>query len=79
MAVGVRAENVQVSHTQVGGTLPAEVSVVEPLGSHLLLTLTLGGQALKASTRTDFAVKPRDRVWLSLDPASLRLLGAAGH
>jgi multiple sugar transport system ATP-binding protein len=77
VAVGVRAENVEVLHAQGAGTLPAEVSVVEPLGSHLLLTLSLGRQALKASTRTDFAVKPRDRVWLRLDPASLRLLGAA--
>jgi multiple sugar transport system ATP-binding protein len=79
VAVGVRAENVEVSHEQTSGALPAEVSVVEPLGSHLLLTLSLGGQALKASTRTDFAVKPRDRVWLRLDPASLRLLGAADY
>jgi multiple sugar transport system ATP-binding protein len=55
--------------------VPAEVGVVEPLGSHLLLTLTLGEQLVKVSTRTDFPVKPRDRVWLRPEEGSIRLLG----
>src|SRR5438132_2490070 len=48
VAVGVRAENIEVSRERADGTLAAEVSVVEPLGSHLLVTLTLGNQQLKA-------------------------------
>src|SRR5947209_3925468 len=57
ITVGVRAENIVVSHERGDdGALPAEVGVVEPLGSHLLLTLALGAQSLKVATRTDFAV-----------------------
>ncbi|HYW25443.1 MAG TPA: ABC transporter ATP-binding protein [Terriglobales bacterium] len=72
---GVRAENIAVSHEDGEGALPAEVGVVEPLGSHLLLTLALGGQWLKVATRTDFAVKPHDQVWLRPEQGSIRLLG----
>jgi multiple sugar transport system ATP-binding protein len=72
---GVRAENIAVSHEGGDGALPAEVGVVEPLGSHLLLTLALGGQSLKVATRTDFAVKPHDQVWLRPEQGAIRLLG----
>jgi multiple sugar transport system ATP-binding protein len=75
VTVGVRAENIAVSHEQGDGALPAEVGVVEPLGSHLLLTLALGGQWLKVATRTDFAVKPHDQVWVRAEQGSIRLLG----
>jgi len=78
VAVGIRAENIEVSRNGGEDALPAEVSVVEPLGSHLLLTVALGGQLLKVSTRTDFAVKPRDRVWLRPDAGSVRLLARPG-
>jgi multiple sugar transport system ATP-binding protein len=72
---GLRAENVEVTRQPVAGALPAEVGVVEPLGSHLLLTVTLGAQVLKVQTRTDFTVAPRDRVWLRPETGSIRLLG----
>ncbi|HXM55732.1 MAG TPA: ABC transporter ATP-binding protein [Candidatus Dormibacteraeota bacterium] len=73
--VGVRAENIEVSHDRSEGAVPAEVGVVEPLGSHLLLTLALGAQSVKVATRTDFQVKPRDQVWLRPEQGALRLLG----
>jgi multiple sugar transport system ATP-binding protein len=72
--VGVRAENIEVSRDGGGGAVAAEVSVVEPLGSHLLLTVALGGQWLKVSTRADSQVAPGDRVWLRPEPGSVRLL-----
>jgi multiple sugar transport system ATP-binding protein len=75
VSVGVRAERIEVSHDQSDGALPAEVGVVEPLGSHLLLTLSLGAQLLKVATRTDFQVSPRDRVWVRPEEGAMRLLG----
>lgn len=78
VAVGVRAEKIEVSREAADGALPAEVGVVEPLGSHLLLTLALGGQWLKVQTRTDFQVQPHDRVWLRPEQGSIRLLGRTG-
>jgi multiple sugar transport system ATP-binding protein len=77
VTIGVRAENIVVSHERGDGALPAEVGVVEPLGSHLLLTLALGAQLVKVATRTDFAVKPHDQVWLLPEQGSVRLLGRA--
>jgi multiple sugar transport system ATP-binding protein len=73
--LGLRAENVEVTRQPAAGALPAEVGVVEPLGSHLLLTVTLGGQVLKVQTRTDFPVAPHDQVWLRPEIGSIRLLG----
>jgi len=78
VVVGVRAENIAVTRERDGdgaGAVPAEVGVVEPLGSHLLLTLAVGGQSLKVATRADFDVKPSDRVWLRPEQGALRLLG----
>jgi multiple sugar transport system ATP-binding protein len=77
VAVGVRAENIEVSRERADGTLAAEVSVVEPLGSHLLVTLTLGNQQLKATTRADFQLSSHDQVWLHVDPTDVRLVGLA--
>ncbi|MDQ6773927.1 MAG: ABC transporter ATP-binding protein [Candidatus Dormibacteraeota bacterium] len=74
--VGIRAENIEVSSSQADGDVEATVRVIEPLGSHLLMTLSLGSQTLKANTRTDFQAHPGSTVWLRLEPGSLRLLGS---
>ncbi|MBO0683461.1 MAG: ABC transporter ATP-binding protein [Candidatus Dormibacteraeota bacterium] len=71
--VGVRAENIQVAREPGPEAIEAKVLVVEPLGSHLLLTLELGEQQLKATSRTDFAVQAGDTVWVTPEPAALRL------
>jgi multiple sugar transport system ATP-binding protein len=75
VSIGVRAENIEVTHDPTDGAVPTEVGVVEPLGSHLLLTLALGSQWLKVATRTDFQVSPHDRVWVRPEEGALRLLG----
>jgi multiple sugar transport system ATP-binding protein len=58
--LGIRAEYIQASHPN--GPAPdgfdAQTLVVEPLGSHLLITATVGDQLLKVVTRADFAVQP---------------------
>jgi len=75
-AVGIRAENIEVHPHQTADALGATVRVIEPLGSHLLLTLSLGAQTLKANVRTDFPVQAESKVWLRLDPDTIRMLGA---
>ena len=72
--VGIRAENIEVLAQPATGALEASVRVVEPLGSHLLLTLALGEHAVKAITRTDFPARPGTRVWVRLLAEHLRLL-----
>jgi multiple sugar transport system ATP-binding protein len=74
VTVGVRAENVQTFIEPSPGTIPATVTVIEPLGSHLLLTIQIGEQNLKVVTPSDFPVETDSRVWLR--PDKLRWLDA---
>jgi multiple sugar transport system ATP-binding protein len=70
--VGIRAENIEATTSPLDGALPARAEVVEPLGSHLLVTALLGGQRLKLLTRTDFPVEPDDQIWLRPETGKLR-------
>jgi multiple sugar transport system ATP-binding protein len=76
--VGIRAENIQASLRPPadGPVLQADMVVVEPLGSHLLLTTTIEGQLLKVVTRTDFPARPGDTIWLQPELDKLRWLRA---
>jgi len=76
LLLGVRAENIEVDAPDSPGTLPAEVLVVEPLGSHNLVTLQAGGQLIKATTHPDAEVRRGDRVGLRLDPSRIRWVEA---
>ena len=67
--LGVRAENIEVVNEDRPGQdlLRAHVLVVEPLGSHNLLTVTLGSEQVKVSTRPDLAVKAGDGIRLQFE------------
>jgi multiple sugar transport system ATP-binding protein len=72
--VGVRAENLEVSRERRPDAIGGRVHVVEPLGSHLLVTLAVGDQQLKATTPIDFKLDLDQEVWVTIKPGSLRLL-----
>ena len=77
---GIRAENIQASAsapTNGSAALRAETIVVEPLGSHLLVTATVEGQVVKVVTRTDFPARAGTPIWLEPEPDKLRWLRAA--
>lgn len=74
--VGVRAENLEVLRSSRAGALPGHVRVVEPLGSHLLVTITVGNQQLKATAPIDFHLDGGEDVWVAIKPGSLRILPA---
>jgi multiple sugar transport system ATP-binding protein len=48
------------------------VLVVEPLGSHLLLTVLVDGQRLKVLTRNDFPIAPGRPIWLHPESDKIR-------
>jgi multiple sugar transport system ATP-binding protein len=77
--VGIRAENIQASAEPPDGqaALRAETVVVEPLGSHLMLTTSVDGQVVKVLTRTDFPARPGEPIWLLPEPDKLRWLRAS--
>jgi multiple sugar transport system ATP-binding protein len=82
VVVGIRAENIEIRRpeegsTVDGGTVPATVLVVEPLGSHNLVTLALGEARVKATTRPDHAIEPDEDVSLAIDARRIRWLDAA--
>jgi multiple sugar transport system ATP-binding protein len=76
--VGIRAENIQASTAppSTGAALRAETVVVEPLGSHLLVTATVEGQLVKVLTRTDFPIRAGMPIWLEPESDKLRWLRA---
>jgi len=78
--LGIRAENIQALSTAPSNghtTLKADTLVVEPLGSHLLVTVAVEGQVLKVVTRTDFPATPGAPIWLEPEADKLRWLRAA--
>jgi multiple sugar transport system ATP-binding protein len=72
LTLGIRAEAIQVRSAEVDGLVRARVVVVEPLGSHNLLTVRVGDDLLKVSTPPDLSPAPDSDVWLALDPARIR-------
>jgi multiple sugar transport system ATP-binding protein len=62
--VGIRAENIVADEKSTSEGIGARIEVVEPLGSHLLLTALVGNQRLKVMSRADAAVTPGDTMWL---------------
>jgi multiple sugar transport system ATP-binding protein len=76
--LGMRPENIDLVPVQQANTLRAHVLVVEPLGSHKLLTMKVGSEDAKVSVPPDLAVRGGDDVWLHFDPEKIRWMDAAG-
>ncbi len=70
--IGIRAENIEAVTQPAPEALPARAEVVEPLGSHLLVTATLGDQLVKLLTRTDFPAQPQQPIYLRPEADKLR-------
>ncbi|MHB8621374.1 MAG: ABC transporter ATP-binding protein [Chloroflexota bacterium] len=74
--MGIRAENIEALPAEGAAAdgLVAEVMVVEPLGSHLLITAVIGGQRIKVQARTDFPVQAGQRLLLKPEQDKIRWL-----
>jgi multiple sugar transport system ATP-binding protein len=70
VTIGIRAESIEVVDASApsGDELRARVVVVEPLGSHDLLTVTLADQLVKVQTRPNVGVRPDDDIRLRFEP-----------
>jgi len=65
---GIRAE-----HLRIGAEgLPASVMVVEPLGSHALVTAKVAGTPVKIEAPVDIALKTDEAIHLAFDEARAR-------
>ncbi|MGH3886979.1 MAG: ABC transporter ATP-binding protein [Pseudonocardiaceae bacterium] len=64
--LGIRAENISLVSEGYPGSFPALVSVYEPLGSTVLLTMEVGTQQLKVQAPQTCTAKPGDQLWLHI-------------
>jgi multiple sugar transport system ATP-binding protein len=77
LLLGIRAEHIEIDDQPgTGGGPRGRVIVVEPLGSHNLVTLRVGDAQLKATTRPDATFAPDQEVGVRIDPARIRWLDA---
>jgi multiple sugar transport system ATP-binding protein len=72
LVLGIRAESIVVEQQSGDGLIEATVIVVEPLGSHNLLTVRSGDDILKVSTSPRLFPEPDSSVWLRLEPNRIR-------
>ena len=68
LVLGVRAEHLTIAADGV----PAVVQVVEPLGSHALITALVGRTPVKIQAPVDTPVRPNEQVRLAVDGARIR-------
>jgi multiple sugar transport system ATP-binding protein len=80
LVLGIRAEAIVVEASPGEGLIEATVIVVEPLGSHNLLTVKTGDDLLKVSTPPHLFPEPDSLIWLRLEPERIRWMdGETGH
>jgi len=72
LLLGIRAEAIGVETSPADGLVQGKVIVLEPLGSHNLLTVRCGEDTLKVSVQPDRFPLPQSDVWLRLEPARIR-------
>jgi multiple sugar transport system ATP-binding protein len=74
---GVRPENLTLAPTGANDiVLPAEVSLLEPLGAETLVTVKVGSSELIARCAASFKQSPGSPVQLHMNPQSLHLFDA---
>ena len=72
LLAGIRGENVVPSADRVPGAVPGRVRVVEPLGSHVLVTVSIDGTEVKVLAPSDFNPAEDAELWLRPVPEKVR-------
>jgi multiple sugar transport system ATP-binding protein len=72
LLLGIRAESIGVETAPAEGLIRSTVTVLEPLGSHNLLTVRSGEDALKVAVGPELFPLPESEVWLRLAPTRIR-------
>jgi len=69
LSLGIRPEGVVVSRQAQPGYVPVEAHIIEPLGSHDIVDLKVGGSMLRARTPAGYVPKAGEQVHARIDPA----------
>jgi multiple sugar transport system ATP-binding protein len=76
--VGVRPEDVQVAASSTGAcSVPAQVSVIEPLGGETIVDLRLGPDLIKAVVPPTQRLEERGNVWLTFEGSRIHVFDSA--
>jgi multiple sugar transport system ATP-binding protein len=73
LLLGIRPENIKTGE----GPLRGRVIVVEPLGSHALLTVQVGKESIKVVAPADTALRANEELRLAPEPHKIRWMDAA--
>jgi multiple sugar transport system ATP-binding protein len=73
MLLGIRPENIRIGE----GPLRGRVLVVEPLGSHALLTVMVGNESIKVVAPADTTLRADEELRLAPEPHKVRWMDAA--
>ena len=73
MLLGIRPENIKIGE----GPFRGRVLVVEPLGSHALLTVMVGNESIKVVAPADTALRADEELRLAPEPHKVRWMDAA--
>jgi multiple sugar transport system ATP-binding protein len=77
--LGIRPEDVEVAAAAADGFEPAQLVVVEPMGSETLLTIDLRGQRLVARVAADRRFEPGQSLWIRFPPDRVLTFAADGR
>jgi multiple sugar transport system ATP-binding protein len=77
--LGVRPEHFRTGPPGEAGGIPGRVSILEPVGSDLYLTVEAGGTSVQVRTDPDSPLEVGDNVTLLFDAPRVHLFGADGH
>jgi multiple sugar transport system ATP-binding protein len=67
VSLGIRPEAVHLSHDRAEGALEVVSTNIEPLGSHDIVDVRVGGEVLRARTPSGFVAGEGAKVWVTLD------------
>jgi multiple sugar transport system ATP-binding protein len=73
MLLGIRPENIRIGE----GPFRGRVLVVEPLGSHALLTVMVGNESIKVVAPADTALRADEELRLAPEPHKIRWMDSA--
>jgi multiple sugar transport system ATP-binding protein len=74
--LGVRHKDIQVTHQNGAGSIPAKIYAVEPTGDVTFVHVDLGPNRLVASADPSFTANPNDPIYLRFDPNRLHFFDA---
>jgi multiple sugar transport system ATP-binding protein len=66
--LGIRPEDLHLSHKKAAGLLSAKSTNIEPLGSHDIVDAKIGTTTLRVRTASGFVENEGQEIWVGIDP-----------